>query len=419
MPGDMRPDVVCEPARQTPVRWSAEVVVCGGGPAGTAAAIAAARLGAKTLLLERYGCLGGLATGGLVVWLPSFQDSGRPIIGGIGREMRDRMVETNEAWFPSPNWDGCAFDPEALKWLSIDLCRRAGVQILHHVWIAGMIVEEGRVRATIVETKAGRLAVRGDVFVDATGDGDVFAHAGAAFETSNQWIGLPFRLAGVDLARWEAARKADPQGVAQAVEAAGKAAGWVSYFGLNPPPTPEGFVWGNNFFRELDGLDPENLTAIETEGREAVRGAIAGIRQTVPGFERAWLVDTASQVGVRRTRRLRGEYVLTEADVSGENTRFEDAIGRGNDFRKQGIAYDIPYRSLLPTRIEGLMTAGRCLSSTHDALEPLREIHVCWVTGQAAGTAAALSLRRNSSPRQVPIGDLQTTLREAGVAFAE
>ena len=406
-----------EPSRDIPVRWEADVVVCGGGPAGMAAAIAAARRGASVILLERYGCLGGLATGGLVVALPSFEDKGRPIIRGIGYETRQRMLDSGEAQFRWAN-GGVLFDPEALKWLSVRMCQEAGVRILHHVWVANAIVEEGRVQAVIVESKVGRLGVRGKVFVDGTGDGDVFAAAGCAFETSNQYIGLPFRVANVDIDRWEAARKADPDSLSAAMEAARKAGGWESYAGFNTMPWPDGCLWGNNMLTERGGLDPEDLTYVETEGREVIRRYIEALRATVPGFERAWLFDTASQVGVRRTRRLVGEYVMTGADTGQDDFRIEDAIGRGNDFRRSGIAYDVSYRSLLPRDVNGLLVAGRCVSCDHEALEPMREIHVCWVMGQAAGMAAAMSVERAREPRDWSVAELQANLRAAGVAFA-
>ncbi|HJN17507.1 MAG TPA: FAD-dependent oxidoreductase [Armatimonadota bacterium] len=409
---------ITEPSREIPVRWEADVVVCGGGPAGTAAALAAARNGAKTILLERHGCLGGLATGGLVLALPTFEDTDRPIIRGIGGEMRERMLETHECEYRWAN-GGSLFDPEAMKWVSIRMCKEAGVKILHHVWVAGAHVEDGAVSGVIVESKAGRLAVRGKLFIDATGDGDVFASAGAAFETSNQYIGLPFRLANVDVEAWEKAREADPKGTAEAMEAARVEGGWDSYMGLTPMPTPDGFLWGNNMLKELDGLDPEDLTYVEVEGREAIRKSIEVLRDRMPGFEGAWLVDTAAQVGVRRTRRLIGEYVMTGEDTSQFDFRAEDSIGRGNDFRKSGIAYDIPYRSLLPREVDSLLVAGRCLSCDHEALEPLREIHICWVMGEAAGLAAAMALEQGRQPRNVPVLELQDRLRAAGVALAD
>ncbi|MGQ9730131.1 MAG: FAD-dependent oxidoreductase [Candidatus Zipacnadales bacterium] len=409
---------VREPARDIPIRWEAEVVVCGGGPAGTAAAIAAARKGAHVLLLERYGCLGGLATGGLVIALPSFESHGRPIIRGLGYEIRQAMLDTGEAEF---RWDsgGSLFNPEALKWLSARMCKDAGARLLHHVWIADTVVENDRVTAVVVESKAGRLGIRGKVFIDATGDGDVFAAAGCAFEASNQYIGLPFRLGGVDVQRWQQARQADPEGMTAALELARKAGGWESYAGFTPMHAPDGFLWCNNMLKALNGLDPEALTYIEVEGREAIRRHVQALRDNVPGFEKAWLVDTASQVGVRRSRRLRGEYVLTEADVSQTDFRIEDAIGRGNDFRNADFAYDIPYRALLPREVDGLLVAGRCLSCTHEALEPLREIHVCWVMGEAAGMAAAMAVQANCQPREVSVRELQANLRTTGVAFAE
>lgn len=407
-----------EAARQIPVRWEADVVVCGGGPAGTAAAIASARQGASTILLERYGCLGGLATGGLVLFLPSLDLSGQPLIGGIGRETRDRLLASGEAAFRREAGP-CMFDPEALKWLSVRMCREAGVEILHHVWVAAAHVQKGQVHGVIVQSKAGRLAVRGKAFVDATGDGDVFASAGAEFEVSDQDIGLPFRLTNVDRDRWEQARERDPEAVSEAVQAVIQAGGWTGHFGLTPMPRPDGFVWANTRLKRLNGLDPEHLTEIETEGREAIRRSVEALRANVPGFEDAWLVDTASQLGVRRTRRLVGEYVLTDEDLWQADRRFSDAVGRGTDFRQQGSAFDIPYGCLLPREIGGLLTAGRCLSCSDGALEPLREIRHCWVTGQAAGTAAAMAAAVGCSPREVPVPDLQASLRAAGVALAQ
>ncbi|HQK93181.1 MAG TPA: FAD-dependent oxidoreductase [Armatimonadota bacterium] len=405
-----------EPTREIPIRHTADVVVCGGGPAGVAAAVAAARRGADTLLLERYGCLGGLATGGLVLVLPSFEDSGRPIIGGIGLETRTRLVEAG-ASVCRGGADAAFFDPEALKWLSQHMVRESGARILHHVWIASAHVEGQRVRAAIVESKAGRFAVAGRVFIDCTGDGDLFAAAGASFEASTQQIGLPFRLCHVDVARWKQAAADDRAAVGEAIQAAARRAGFEGWLGLEAMPTPDGLVWCNNMLCDRDGLSPEDLSYVETAGRDAIRRIVTELRATVPGFERAWLVDTASQVGVRRSRRLIGEYVMGDEDTAQFDRRFDDAVGRGNDFRQQGIAFDFPYRALVPREVDGLLVAGRCVSCSHEALEPIREIHNCWVMGEAAGTAAALSLRLGCPVRDVPIASLQADLRGAGVVL--
>ncbi|HOS91970.1 MAG TPA: FAD-dependent oxidoreductase, partial [Armatimonadota bacterium] len=371
---------------------------------------------ADTLLLERYGCLGGLATGGLVLVLPSFEDSGRPIIGGIGLETRTRLVEAG-ASVCRGGADAAFFDPEALKWLSQHMVRESGARILHHVWIASAHVEGQRVRAAIVESKAGRFAVAGRVFIDCTGDGDLFAAAGASFEASTQQIGLPFRLCHVDVARWKQAAADDRAAVGEAIQAAARRAGFEGWLGLEAMPTPDGLVWCNNMLCDRDGLSPEDLSYVETAGRDAIRRIVTELRATVPGFERAWLVDTASQVGVRRSRRLIGEYVMGDEDTAQFDRRFDDAVGRGNDFRQQGIAFDFPYRALVPREVDGLLVAGRCVSCSHEALEPIREIHNCWVMGEAAGTAAALSLRLGCPVRDVPIASLQADLRGAGVVL--
>jgi len=414
----METQTIAEAARQTPVRWHADVVVCGGGPAGCAAAISAARAGARTILLERYGYLGGLATGGLVLALPSFRDSGRPVIGGIGAELRQRMLDTGEAAFRRNEGDAVLFDPEALKWHSMDACRGAGVELLHHVWIAGAAAQDGHLSGVLVETKVGRLAVTGRVFVDATGDGDVLAAAGASYEVSEQHIGLPFRLINVDRDAWVQAGKDDAD-LGARIREIFREAGFGGWAGMTPMATDDGAVWCNNMVHEADALDPESLTRTEILARDAIRSAVAGLRAQIPGFENAWLIDTASQLGVRRSRRLQGEYVLSEEDVSQFDTRFEDAIGRGNDFRKQGIVYDIPFRSLVPKELDNLLVAGRCVSSTHDALEPLREIHVCWVMGEAAGLAAALAVRDETSVKAVDLPELQAALRDAGAVLAD
>jgi len=405
-------------AREIPVMLETDVLVCGGGPAGTAAAIAAGRLGAKVTIIERYNHLGGLATGGLVIALPSLTDQGRPIVGGIGLQMRDAMIETGEAVMRG-RADSCYFDPEALKYLSLRLCLDAGVDILHHAWLSDAIVEGQTVRGAVCETKAGTAAALAEVVVDATGDGDIFAWAGCEFERSDQSIGLDFRIGAVDVAKWQTARENAPDECADIMHDIHQLCDWGGPFELGAVLTAEGVVWGNNGLRVADALDPRELSDIDIQARLKIRKAVEILRKRMPGFADAWLIDTASQVGVRRSRRLAGVYALTQEDVAQHDFRHPQVVGRGNDFRREGIAYDIPYGVLVPHEMDGLLTCGRCVSCDDEALEPVRVIQVCWVTGQAAGTAAALAAQAGVSPRDLPIADLQETLRGQGVAFAD
>jgi hypothetical protein len=411
-------NAIHRPARDIPIAVQAEVLVCGGGPAGTAAALAAARQGAKVALIERYNHLGGLATGGLVLVLPHFVDHGRQIIGGIGLETRDTLVDHGLAAFREGS-DSSYFDPEALKWLSVKLCREAGIEVLHHCWLSDAIVEGGRVRGVVFESKSGSAAALADVVVDATGDGDIYAWAGADFEQSHQAIGLPFRVGGIDMDRWMSWVRDNPEASGKFWADLQKAIDWPDAFYIAPVTTCEGVGWGNNYHSVGDGLDFRTLSHIEVDARLKIHEAISILRGGMAGFEKAWLIDTASQLGVRRTRRLKGVEWLTGEQTAEFDYRHADAIGRGNDFRREGPAYDIPYGCLVPASLDGLVTGGRCLSCDHDALEPIREIHVCWVTGEAAGAAATMAVQRKCQPREVPVSALQERLRAVGVAFAD
>lgn len=410
---------ISRPAREVPVAVETDVLVCGGGPAGTAAAVAAARQGARVTLLERYNHLGGLATGGLVLVLPHFSDHGRPVIGGIGLEIRTDLLACRGAVMREREDDTSSFDPEALKWLSIKQCLEAGVEVLHHCWLSDVVLEHGRVAGVIFESKLGSAAALGSVVVDATGDGDLFAWAGADFEHSNQAVGLPFRLAGIDMARWQADLATRPSWHTEFWNRLQKTINWPTCFYIAPHPVQPDVAWGNNHHSVVDGLDYRALSHVEADSRLKIHEAVEMLRGEMPGFAGVWLVDTACQLGVRRTRRLRGTFRLTEEETSQFDYRHAEAIGRGNDFRRRGPVYDIPYGCLVPESLDGLLTCGRCVSSDDEALEALREIHVCWVTGEAAGVAAAIAVKTACRPREVPIGQLQQALRDANVVFAE
>ncbi len=428
--------VVREPAQDVPVVADADVVVVGGGPAGLAAVVAAARAGAGTLLLERYGYLGGMASGGMVLLLADMSGHTKRTVAGIAYEMLQRLVSAGgavappeedcfshdpEVWWrwarwgfedfyartkPLPTTYAGAFDPEAWKQVSFQMAREAGVTLRMHSWFSRAIVEEGRVRAAIVETKAGRQAVRGRVFIDASGDGDLYASAGAPFEHGRYMVSLVHRLAAVDVDRAIAFERAHPD-EARTLNAEVKRmlGGSWDFWWLRTPR--EGVIWCNcPHLGGLDALSVEDLTFLEIDARERFVRGIAWLRAHMPGFERAYILDASPQAGVRQTRVLQGEYVMTKDDVLG-GRRFPDVIGRGRD-------YFMPYRSLLPVGVGGLLVAGRCFSAAPDAQRSAREIGPCMVMGEAAGVAAAMAADAGIEPRAVDVAALQRRLIAAG-----
>ncbi|MBD3175264.1 MAG: FAD-dependent oxidoreductase [Armatimonadia bacterium] len=405
-------DHIREPARKTPIRWRADVIVAGGGPAGFAAALAARRQGADVLLLERHGHLGGLATGGLVVELPSFEADGRPIIGGIGRELRDALIQRGHAAMKGDTGH-CFFDPEAMKWLCARLLREAGVRVVHHVWVAGTVTDGGRVTGLLAETKQGRVAAAGDMVIDATGDGDVIASTGCEFDQAHALIGLPWRIAGIDANRAGPALAAT---LSSFREERAPERGWLAAM---PVTTADGSLWCTNGLDVADGLDPEALSELELRGRELAFALVERLRREVPGCGSAYVSDVAPQIGVRHTRRLVGRSRVTDGDARVHDKRYPDAIGRAGGFYQVRSLTDVPYGALVPARGDGLLVAGRCVSADLWALETLRLIHACWVTGQAAGTAAAMCAESGAVPATLPYPDLRARLQAEGVAFAE
>jgi hypothetical protein len=428
---------VTEPSRQTPVVAETDVLVVGGGPAGQAAAVAAARAGAEVTLLERYGYLGGLASGGMVLVLDDMCAEREVSVGGLALEIVERMrrigacvappmedcfrnePEVRDRWVrwgfeelyarrkPKPIVYSASFDPEGWKQVSQEMVLEAGVQLRFHSWFSSALVEDGAVRGVIAETKAGRQAVRARVVIDATGDGDVFGSAGAPGVHGSYIMTLVHRLADVDTAAALRFEREDPEAAHRLDGEVKRMLGgaWDMWWMLTPRP---GVVWCNcPHIPGHDGLRPEDLTHIEVESRRRFMTVIDFVRAHCPGFERAYILDAAPQVGVRQTRLLEGEYVVTKEDVI-ERRTFPDVVARGRD-------YFTPYRSLVPKHVEGLLVAGRCYSATSEAQRISREIPPVMVMGEAAGTAAALSLEAGVAPRRVDVPTLQKRLIAQGV----
>jgi len=392
---------ILEPARDVPVVAQADVVVVGGGPAGVAAAVAAARAGSSVILVERYNHLGGLWTGGLVLPLLATHGTGRDgkrrqVIAGLGGEMAQRLFAMKMAIHEIDP----VVDPEAAKYVLEDMVQSAGVRVLYHCWAAGVVAKDGVVQAVLIESKSGRVALVPKVVVDCTGDGDVFAWAGEAFDTMRYHIGLVHRLGNVDrIDKAKPGYKKMPVGDATPL----KSVNWVNMQGE----------------RNQDGLDLFTLSRLQQLYRIDIWKHVEQIRAT-PGHEEVFLLDTAPQLGVRASRILDGRYRLTFED-SMTHKAFDDAIGVSGAWtsvahgeRKVGPGerpmWQIPYRSLVPKKTKNLLVAGRCFCFEKALVEDARVIGACLVTGHGAGAAAAVAVKAGASVQDADVAAIRKTL---------
>jgi len=436
---------ITEPARTTPVPFDVDVCVVGGGPAGICAAVAAARNGASTLLVERYGFLGGMATAGLVNPFMNFHVAGEPIIAGIFAEWIDGMRRRG-GYLDHGKMGRNIFEPEAAKAAAMELCRDAGVQLLLHSFLDRTITEGAKITHAICAGKT-RLAVAARQFVDCTGDGDLAALAGAQFEFGRpadhaaQPMTLCFRMKGVDWSHVpnnQQLREQRDQGraVIQKLYDTARNEGRIDcprhnvlYFSCihdDEIHFNTTRVIGRN---ATDSLD---LTAAEMEARRQVEQFVSWLRDKVPGFEHAYLATTAAQIGIRESRRIKGLYELTEDDVLSCRS-FADAVARAHydiDIHNPtggGTVikhlppdkwYEIPYGCLVPVGMDNLLAAGRCISADHVAHSSLRVMPIAAALGQAAGTAAAMAVRDNLKPTQIQAPKLVETLMQQGQSLA-
>lgn len=430
-----------------------DVVVAGGGPAGVAAAIAAARSGASTLLLERYGALGGTPVHALVPVFCPFSDGRGPVVAGIGLEVL-RAMERRQWYSPLveknngiPGLDWVPIDPEALKLALDELVLDSGVALSLHTAVVDVEREGGSLRALRTFGKGGAGRVEAGVFIDATGDADLIAQAGAPFEYGDsegrvQGMTLCFRLGGVDGRRFLDYKKAcgEDGNLHQAVARA-KAAGdfpageaHVATFTLQNWDMA-GVNFGHVF--ERSPINAQQLTQAEVEARRRLPELVRFFQTYVPGLEHCWLAQSGAAIGVRESRRIVGDYRLTRRDYQ-ERREFDDAVARysypidvhaGSCDAVQpdperdeyvttayapGESYTIPYRALLPQGLDNVLAAGRCVSSDRAMNGSVRVAPACFAMGQAAGTAAALAVRTEQAPRQVDRQELRRSLLEQG-----
>jgi len=444
-----------EPAREVPVHGEFDVVVLGGGPAGIAAAAASARSGARTLLVERYGFLGGMGTAAGVTNFcglhANVRGEIRRVVHGIAGELLariERLDGLNAPHLVLGRIHAQAYDMPAYKCAADELLAAAGASVLFHAIGAGVARHEsGDIDALFVETKSGRRAIRAQRFVDCSGDGDLAHRAGVAMEHGDGRGGalyptLMFRVGGVDPARAGDAWRTIP---ALMDEAAQRGEFAFPRRGAIVRPQKNPTEWRVNVTQlknadglAVDGTDADALSAAEAEGRRQVVEYLAFLRARVLGFERAYLLDIATQLGIRETRRMVGEYVLTRDDIVG-CADFDDAIGVNGWPLEMHVAGDVqwawppdgsrgynqlPWRMLLPRRnrpgVPGnLLVAGRCASMTHEGQSAARVSGACFVMGEAAGNAAAMSLSLGVAVHALDATTLRAKLARDGVFLGE
>jgi hypothetical protein len=453
-----------EPARQIPVAGEYDVIVVGGGTGGVVAAIAAARKGMKTLIVEQFGFLGGSQTAALVTPLMSICPENSSSIGGINEEIRQRLLKVNGAAEQPGIADGW-FDPEMLKYVLDDLCVEAGVQFRFHTFFSEAIVENNVIKGIIVQSKSGRQALLAKQVVDASGDADVAVSTGAPYEAGrkqdgmNQAMSLRFNMGGINFDKLCAyLDEVEPSAAPHKWPFVETAFTFDKEWPLSPlfqqalkdgVVTEEDVVYFQNFSlpgcvgmmsfncpritNRVKGYDVEDLSNAQILGRQKIRRVAELCKRYIPGFENAYIALAAPMVGIRESRRIIGEYVFTAEDVF-KSAQFADAVGRGNypidihqpkksnvsvEYEDETVSrnkfYELPYRCMVPLKIDNLLVVGRCMSTTFEGQSAMRVQGIIRTMAEGAGYAAAMAVKENKTPRQVDGVKVRLQLRENGV----
>ncbi len=447
-----------EKAKDIPVIGEVDVVVVGGGPAGIGAAIASARNGAKTILIERYGFLGGMATAGLLPVITGTNSKQERIVKGVCQELIDKMVALGGAIdrdeLPYPDSSQVTYEPQPFKYVADQMMRDEGVEVFLHTFFCDVLVDDEIIKGVIIESKSGRQLILTKMVIDATGDGDVAAQAGAPYEKGREsdslmmGVTMCFNLRNVKLNYNLGKRRLKEYGefnkiLYESIEKARKNDDfpWVPEYRTNRKgetvvvgPWLENLVKPDEIsvnFTTLfgDATNVKDLTRMEQEGRIYVEQFVRFFRKYVPGFEDCCLAEVATQLGIRETRRITGEYTLTPDDVY-QGRSFDDAIAVGGSWsvdihrsyygdehifeEVSSGPFDIPYRCLLAKKTKNLLTAGRCISVSRVGLGIIRLMAPCFAIGEGAGVAAALAVKEGKFLRDIDIKKVQKLLKEEG-----
>lgn len=414
----------------------AQVLVVGSGSAGASAAISAAQQGVDVLLVERYGFMGGISTQVLDTFYGFYTpgSQARKVVGGVPDLVVEQLFKKKSAIYRPNTYgagQGITYDPETLKVVWEQLALESGVRILYHSLLVDVEMENNRVRAAIIANKNGLSRIQARVFIDASGDADLAAMCAVPFESAQnqpvQSLTTTFKMINVDVGRAQSAGKKQLHAL------------MATASGYDLPRkegsahiSPLANVMVTNMTRvvDIDPTDVWQLSQAEVEGRRQAMEYARFLIEQVPGYEHAALGGLSTQIGVRESRRIFGQYRLTRADVLNA-AQFEDAIAvcgapieehhAGQDTRWEyladGATYQIPLRALLPQQVDGLLVAGRCLSADHDAHASVRSMGQCMAMGQAAGITASLAVSEQCPPGEVPVGSIQEKLRAAGAVL--